>query len=363
MIETDIKKRIFNSQRLNSRWVQHSLFWLVYIIIFGISHSLRGTEQEYGTLLFELTHFAGIFIAVYVNLRLFIPRLLDQRKIFWYVMTVLILTGTISTAVTLFDTWMVRSGLVIHPHRGPKPPAFFILMFMTVQISFLGLTSFLHYVKESFRLNEVERQMMDLQSRQLQAELESLKAQINPHFLFNTLNNIYSHSLIKSEKAPEMILKLSDLMSYIIYDCREDCVPLEKEIDFIKNYITLERARTDEDISINLDINVSNTPYMVTPLLFIPFLENAFKHGVNIRRRNPYIDIKLSVNEAEQRLYFSIENLMDDDQLAEAGDKSRGIGLDNICKRLDLIYPDKHKIDIDTKDGKFRVTLEIDLSA
>lgn len=351
------------SQRLFSRrWVQHLVFWAAYLSLFSSFHLSRGIAEGEGMLVafFELIHLSGLLAAVYLNLRILIPRFLSKQKYLFYGLLLLVSVFLISVSVNIIIEHLVPETSTFRAGRRHKGPEFFVFMYMMIQIFFIAVTAFLHYLKESVRLNEIALRVKDLESNKLQTELNSLKAQINPHFLFNTLNNIYSHSLFKSEQTPEMILKLSGLMNYIIYECGDDRVSLSKEIEFIRNYVALEQVRIDEYVQVNLNIAVPENGQRIAPLLFVPLLENAFKYGVNIRDGKPRIDIRLTVDNDNQ-LELVIENLFDEPDTAEAV-TGHGIGLQNIRKRLNLIYPRRHNLTITAANGKFMVNLEIDLN-
>ena len=347
------------------RWAQHLLFWLAYMTLFSSFHLSRGISEGEGltVALFEIVHLSGLLLAVYLNLRILIPRYIDQKKYLQYAIMLLAATLLISIMINfIIEVFLPDPPLFkgARRHRVGKEIEFYIFMYMMLQFFFVAVTSFLHFVKESARLNEIALRVKDLESSNLHAELDSLKAQINPHFLFNTLNNIYSHSLFKSEQTPEMILKLSGLMNYMIYECQDARVPLSKEIEFIKNFMALEKVRVDESVKVNLNITIPENGHELAPLLFIPLLENAFKYGVNIREGSPYINIDLNVSENDI-LELSIENLFDEPVIRQEDGGTGGIGLMNVSKRLELIYPGKHEMEIVDKDGKFRVNLRIDL--
>jgi len=180
---------------------------------------------------------------------------------------------------------------------------------------------------------------------------------VNPHFLFNSLNNIYSHSLLESPKTPELILKLSGLLNHIIYECQDEEVPLEKEMEFLSNYIALEKVRIDDSIQVDLKMDVTDPSMMITPLLFVPLVENAFKHGVNISSGTPFIHVELT--QSESCLKFSCTNLRD--HFENDPTRNGGIGLENVRKRLELIYPEAHKFEIKEDEQQFYVELTIPL--
>ncbi len=346
-------------QFFEKRYVQHILFWTIYIAFFTVlQYSVRHENVALRDhLLFESTIFLGQFIIVYTNLGLLIPNLLNKKKYLYYVIALLASMFIISIVITNIHEILPFSDDFIQNRPGKRGPEIFIFINMTSQLLLVAITSFLHFLKQTLQLQDVELRVKELESINYKTELDSLKAQINPHFLFNTLNNIYSHSLLDKKQVPDMILKLSDLMHYILYECREEQVRLSKEIKFIRNYIELEKVRVDESFKININIKDAENGFFIAPLIFISFLENAFKHGVNIEKGNPFINVNMKIVD-DNVLNFFVENssteIIDDS-------KSEGIGLDNVKKRLELIYPDKHRLDISNDEGKFKVNLIIEL--
>ncbi|SFT03060.1 Histidine kinase [Zhouia amylolytica] len=193
-----------------------------------------------------------------------------------------------------------------------------------------------------------------LENDKKEAELALLKSQLNPHFFFNTLNNLYGLTVEKSDEAPEIVLKLSDMMRYTIYEGKHDCVPLINECSYLENYIDLHRIRYQKNIEIqfthDIDKNVE-----VAPLLFIVLLENAFKHGVESMAENAYIHLNL--NTTPNKIEFQIENNFD---ISNANTKP-GIGINNLKHRLNLIYPNRHRFKIIKENNTFIARLEITL--
>ncbi|MDW7693010.1 sensor histidine kinase [Flammeovirgaceae bacterium SG7u.111] len=192
-----------------------------------------------------------------------------------------------------------------------------------------------------------------LKTDKANAELALLKTQINPHFFFNTLNNLYSLTVKQSEKAPEVILKLSEMMRYTIYEGQKEFVPLKEEVAYLNNYIELHKIRYHKSVDIRFEHEIANDA-SVTPLLFIILLENAFKHGVESLSDNAYIHMQLS--SLEDGIYFSIENNFDEKEVGEEA----GIGLENLKKRLKLVYPKTHTLSISQSDNRYKVALKID---
>jgi LytS/YehU family sensor histidine kinase len=187
------------------------------------------------------------------------------------------------------------------------------------------------------------------------AELQLLKAQVHPHFLFNTLNNIYSFSLENSKKTPGMILKLSSLLSYMLYECKADLVSLEKELEVMKNYIDLEKERYGDNIEISLNVEGDIQNKQIAPLLLLPFLENAFKHGTSEQLEKPWLSMDVIVK--DQMLKCKIVNSKN--EFVPLSEK--GIGIDNIKKRLQFLYPGKHELKINDEGDFFVVSLLVEL--
>jgi sensor histidine kinase YesM len=191
-----------------------------------------------------------------------------------------------------------------------------------------------------------------LESKKTNAELALLKSQINPHFFFNTLNNLYGLTVEKSDDAPDVVLKLSDMMRYTIYMGKEDFVPLKDEIDYLQNYIELHKIRYQKKVDITFKHN-STTDYRIAPLLYIIALENAFKHGVEKLTENAYIHI--SINTKNNTIFFEIENNFEQQKtVAKAG-----IGLDNLKQRLKLLYPKRHTLHIENTNSTYKLSLKI----
>jgi len=202
-----------------------------------------------------------------------------------------------------------------------------------------------------------QQEWMKAEKEKITAELQLLKAQVHPHFLFNTLNNIYSFSLENSPKTPGLILKLSSLLSYMLYDCRAEEVLLEKEIEIMKNYIDLEKERYGNKIEISWDIEGDIKDKFIAPLLMFPFLENAFKHGTSEQLEKPWLSVDISVR--QDTLRCKIANSKNEYMPVN----THGIGMQNVQKRLSFIYPDKHELKVNDEGNFFVVSLFVELKA
>ena len=227
-----------------------------------------------------------------------------------------------------------------------------ILVFLVVGlISFVTLLS--HNSKTDKRNRELQNRILGAQLQIKEQELNYLKMQIHPHFLFNTLNTIYGFAIKKSHQTPEIILKLSNLLDYILYQVSKPRVSLHDEVLHIQEYVDLERIRFEETLKVNLIYSEIPDTVQIAPMLLIPFVENAFKHG-NIM--NGYLTILINVALKEDELNFSIKNTFLPD---ENGDKEGGIGLENIKKRLELHYPENYILEQGVENQQYCVSLKI----
>jgi LytS/YehU family sensor histidine kinase len=201
-----------------------------------------------------------------------------------------------------------------------------------------------------------ERQIGELKRQQLQSELEYLKLQLNPHFFFNTLNNIYSLTLQQSEKAAPLVAKHSEMMRYIMYESTQHQVTLSKEVDFLRNYIEVETLRHSNKIDISFETQGIRDQVLIEPLLLLPFVENTFKHGIREEVAFGYIHIILSLVETE--LFMELKNSIP----AMAINEAKGIGLQNAVRRLEILYPGRHKLEMKSDDKSYELRLTIILN-
>lgn len=226
----------------------------------------------------------------------------------------------------------------------------------------LYVITFVTAIKITFDFLEEHKRVTDLEKSQLETELLFLKSQISPHFFFNTLNNIYSLSVEKSNKTPKIILKLSELMRYMLYETQSKKQSLENEILCIQNYLDLERIRHDERLEVNMYISGDIQDKEISPMLLLTFIENSFKHGANKNVGNVKIDINFKIK--EDYLYFSVSNPMPTvTNHVDKLNKSSGIGIENVKKRLELGYnKNDYKLSIKNKNNIFVVKLKIKVS-
>jgi hypothetical protein len=243
------------------------------------------------------------------------------------------------------------------PYKGEKPPfarGGFHLMNSTLQILFFVLVSFMLRFVQKWQHDEKEKYV--LEKEKSDAELMFLKQQINPHFLFNSLNSIYSLANKKSDLTTEAILKLSGILRYVLYHSEKDLVPLSDEITTIENYIELQRLRLTKKVVLNYDTKGNPETYRIEPLLLMPIFENAFKYGVDSISES-FIDIHFEI--LNGKMYLHLANKIVPQK--EKSDEESGIGLKNIKRRLELLYPDKYNLYIEEQEQVFSLKLELTL--
>lgn len=242
---------------------------------------------------------------------------------------------------------------------------FHIENFLPLHVFFMTLirhVSFSLFVFALFAIKHMYKKQKEIEaisSKEQQAQLRLLKSQINPHFLFNTLNTIYASALDKDDMTPELILKLSDSFRYILHEGQKNTVSIEKEVIHIKDYINLQEKRLSDKIIINWHENIDNYEQQIPPLLIISFIENAFKYSSMLIGQGHEVNCNLSLN--KKHLNFYCENRFNLNQDIDKNWKESGIGIQNTKKRLKLLFPDKHNIKINTNNETFTVNLSIEL--
>ena len=325
----------------------HLITWVLIIIlpfIFFDKPEHDFPENATYLFLFRLVLFVSIF---YVNYFFYIPYLLFRKRFFFY-----------AIAITTSIAFIVYSNIGI---ANFYLPADFVEGMKTQNITgkivytsifLLGISTSIQ-VTQNWYKNEEQKNI--IKSEKLNSELSFLKSQVNPHFLFNTLNNIYSLANRKSEHTPDAIMKLSHLMRYMLDEAKKDTVSLQNEINYLTDYIELQKLRMPDKSKVAFALDGNSSDKIIEPMLLIPFVENAFKHG-DIFSDDAKIDILLRISENE--LYFKIENNIDKKTATEK-DKVSGIGLNNLRKRLELLYPEKHYFITKIKNDIFVSELKI----
>lgn len=338
----NILKRLFKN-----RVLQHVLFWSLSFLI--LTNVLKvSVEIKKIDIIYTAIFHVPIVLIVYLNLKLLFPVFLEKGKYFFYSILVLALISFgAGFYIILFNSWIdhIFSGYYFIAYYG----FFDISLYFVI---YIFVTSLLRLARGWFQLQEIEKE-------KTVAELKALKSQINPHFLFNSLNSIYSLARKNSAQVPEKVIQLSDLMRHIIYDSEVEFILLSKEIEMIRNYIELQNLRTPEKEKIELEVVGKVEGKKVAPLIFLPFVENSFKHGLKSGAEHPFVKIKIEV--LPDDLIFEIENSKG--KTSDPVDsKYKGIGIENVKKRLGLIYPGCYSLKIVNNDETYKVLLQININ-
>lgn len=336
--------------------IHHVLFWSIYFLFNFFRWGSYFDDYLYsfktGLLGFPI-HMALCYLNIYVLM----PQLVFKKRYLSYVL--LILSAIFIMIVLKFNLTYFLVSQNVWP-EGPAPISKMTLNYtIDMMIGELYVVTFVTAIKITLDFLKEHKRVTDLEKAQLETELLFLKTQISPHFFFNTLNNIYSLAVENSKKTPKIILKLSELMRYLLYETKNKRQTLENEILCIQNYLDLERVRHDEQLEIDMSISGDIQDKEIAPILLLSFVENAFKHGVNKNIGNVKVSIDLTI--IDDFLYFTITNPMP--KITKHRDRfntSNGIGLENVKKRLALGYDNNdYELVINNEDNKFVVKLKI----
>lgn len=330
----------------------HVLVWVLLLIIPYVSTDQvfsaldPASDRKYLLLCFALS--AVLLITFYINYLILIPKFLIPKKYLIY-FSLLGLTIAIvfflSGVIFLFSDFNPDSFAATNPTVEKIIPVIIINAFSLWLLSIVS--SILWTTYNRLKLAESER---------LSAQIASLKSQINPHFLFNTLNNIYATAIDTSPKAADMVDKLSEMMRYTMKDTQQDFVLLEDEINYISNFVELQTLRLDRSVKLECNSLEHIPALQIAPMLLIPFIENAFKHGVNSEQKS-HIKIEITMNKTELQLSVVNNKVNVQRDISE----SSGLGIENTKHRLSLIYPSKHLLVINETEKEFSVSLHINL--
>lgn len=333
------------------RVVYHTLFWVGLLIFLTL---IEDTRQGFlFTISNEIINVMFYVAIVYFNLLYLIPNYLSKNRFLTYA-GLLILATIIITPLKMIAFYFKFSNFPnLQSQIIENQSSYFIATFVIASGSTVAkiITDWVRSTRER----------QELETRTMQTELRFLKSQINPHFLFNTLNSLYALTLKKSDKAPEIVIKLSEMMRYMLYECNEKRVPLSNEVHYIRNYLDLERLRHGDKVAISFEVDGHISEQQIAPLMFIPFIENSFKHGLTNQIAKGFVNIKLLVD--GQKIDFYIENSKSDALPHQTHRRSGGIGLVNVRRRLDILYPNKYELTISDNPKSYGVNLQIDLNA
>lgn len=342
----------------------HGALWIVYSILMAlvINKTFSQSDTLIRTTVIVLIQ-VGLF---YFNSFVLFPKLIESKKVWKYILQIsLIIIG-----VSIFFLWFEK---FFHPDfindiaqnrmnrargRGPKilsprnmANARFLFNILSILIILILSSAY------SAAQISLKREFIEVKSNQanLESEMKFLKSQINPHFLFNALNNIYSLTLSGSKQSSEMILKLSYMLRYILYECNGPFVTIEKEWEYILNFIDFQKLKSKDEININLDLTNEIAGSLISPMIFIPFIENAFKHSHVDSLAEAWVSI--SLNNKKEEIIFQVDNSVPSKKYNQ--DELGGVGLENVKRRLELIYSDHFDLIINDKKASYSVILRI----
>ncbi len=368
---------ITTTQRSRFPLVFELMVWLIYVCLYKYSFFLdQGhlPNPHFDNFPWPQLIIYSIAMTLYTIpfYRIIAPKLLLAKRYGFLVLTIILYFWILLKLNNWLVTWIFQA---LHPsgdlglyYQQQHAIASDKLRYLFGWAPNTLLTDLLAFMSVAFMRYafENEKKKFLLERDNLVLQLESLKAQLHPHFLFNTLNSIYGMSLTGNKDTPSYILRLSEMMRYILYDCQQHFVSLEKDIAFIENYVAMEKARYPEaDISFLIKGNAGGQ--QIVPLLFIQFIENSFKHGAHRVTENGYIHGSLELKDG--RLHFHLVNDVLPPQTLQAtiphakeGTNYGGIGIQNVQKRLELIYPNRHKMSIKKEEDQYEVNIDILLS-
>ncbi len=348
---------------LGKKIASHMLFWIVCILV--LTSTYRQGVPSYGVAITAVLMVMPVHIFYFYTLGYWaIPKYLYSRryiKLFLaflacFLMAALLfrlveITGTVPYIYNILHeqdpsfTWRKHDGTFWQQLTNTD---YIVNAFEQSNLVVWILISF-----RFFKLWHERRQVA------LQAELNFLKGQIHPHFLFNTLNNLYALTLSQSKDAPLIVLGLSNILRYMLYECNSESVPLKRDIDILQSYVSLEKIRYEGRLDLNLDVTGNINGQRIAPLLMLPLVENAFKHGTSEILDEAWINIDLNIN--SNKLKFKISNSKPEMKPEDTGTHFGNIGLSNVRKRLELLYPDAHSLQIMEEEELFVAILDLDL--
>ena len=342
---------------MNTWWIRHLLFWIFVInynaLGIGMTSAAFTAENLKVSYIIQLKYLPGFLLVAYPILYFLVPRFLEKRKFFFFAIGFLLLIFFVGGTYANFMNLIVNKGSQSYSGFnltiwGQNMLPFIHIAGMVVAIKFIKKA----YLQESRALQASHQKSI--------AELELLKAQIHPHFLFNTLNNLFAHTLRNSEDAPQIVVKLSELLRFMIYESREEYIPLSDEIQLLKNYIDLEKLRYGKDLECSFTITGDPDNKYIRPLLLIPLLENSFKHGMSQQLNEKWITLEMHIY--DDSILINLSNSKNPPSIISGiKKKASGIGLGNVKRRLQLLYPSKYSLDISSEVNVFRVALQLPL--
>ncbi len=348
-------KKIKLKKENRIRILYHCFFWLGILIFLPLFVS-KNPNDYFNQIKFFAITLPFDMSTVYISFYILIPNFLTRKKILTFIFFF------ITTGLFFIILQRIFAFFVIFPNKldghtfTQELPSFILITFLIYGLA-LTIKLFKLWYKKNQELHEMTETSLQIELKLKEAELSLLKAQLHPHFLFNTLNNLYGLTLEKSDYAPSVVLRISDMLHYMLYESNNTFVPLEKELKYIRDYLHLEKLRFGEELKLDFSEEGIYSDFEIAPLLLIPFIENAFKHGVSGQTGEAEIKIQLKAN--NDIVFLSVENSVEPEPGDREKDISGGVGLDNVKKRLELLYKNRNSLKIRQDSDKFSIELEI----
>ncbi len=331
-----------------NRFLREVLFWVIVFLLIVMEDLFDSELLNPKKLIQLISQLITSIIIVQFNLRILLPRLWHRNKKRYYII-VMPLSTIIYTLIVVL-TFQRLSNDSSNIQESMDLFGYILALYFTL----ISISTLYHYNFKYIHLKDQQLTLQKMENEKNIAELSFLKYQLNPHFLFNTLNNIYSYSLENSPELPTMILNLSELTSYMLHDSQVEKISIEKEVEFLKSYIQLEQLRLDNNVKISFTVDDIPANLQIPPLIFIPIIENIFKHGLKEQSENDYADIHLSYEKGFLKLY--VENTYS--RQYEESTITSHIGQKNLKRRLELLYED-FELNISDKESIYSVLLKI----
>ncbi|MCJ8209601.1 histidine kinase [Mucilaginibacter sp. RS28] len=354
---------------IEKRWLYNAvpvLIWFLLLVLPFLSN--RGgmpADMHYRFLKNIVLNNFFLLVIFYAH-TYFVYPLIRSKGIYWYLFTLVILLSSYVLFWYFFTSPYAHRNEFRPPHNqkrpdephGYGPPR---VRPFDIYPAFAPLLAILCSFCYRIIIDNIARQelLKERENVHLQTELNFLRSQISPHFIFNVLNNLTSLARKKSDDLEPAIISLSHLMRYMLYESDDNKVPLPKEVDYLKSYISLQKLRFGSNVTVRINITGDIQSFMIEPMLLIPFVENAFKHGTGLIE-NPVILISLAADNEKKKLQFNVVNTVN--KADESKDRASGIGLANVKRRLDILYPSRYELLITNQDNHFTVNLGLTLS-
>ncbi|MBW4890978.1 histidine kinase [Mucilaginibacter sp. HMF5004] len=344
------------------RIMLHIAFWVIVYVVFLVIYSVKSTYaiSAYNGIFYMPLHMGYFYLIAYWLIPAYLLRSHYISFIFW----VLCVSCAAAFAGRVIDILIGNPNIIKN-----LPSADWSIIEDSKQTFWQQLFNPYHFISSVKMMNfviwiavviKLFKLWYERKQAAIQAELRALKGQVHPHFLFNTLNNLYALTLNQSPKAPGVVIGLSDMLRYMLYECNADKVNLKKEVIMLQHYMDLEKIRYEDRLEMNFNIDGNLDDKMIAPLMLLPLVENAFKHGTSEMTGDTWINIDLNVT--GNKLKFKVSNSKPETVAADAGKHYGNIGIQNIKKRLELLYPSTYQLKIMDDEDVFLVMLELELT-